>query len=544
MERVDMDQNKPTEREETLRAERHVQENDIPDNSSNVIMTRRKVFALTGVVFATTLPHLRAFVRPRTRQEDKPAGGSSQGSDSQSTGQIMEKLSTYMSLAGEQPLPDEVAEKAKQHILDTFAAMISGSGLPPGRQALKFIHSFGGGKPVATVVASPVVCGPIEAALANGILAHSDETDDSHGPSRSHPGVSVIPAALAAGELFDVTGARFLRSVVLGYDVGTRVTMSMGGPGYEAATHRSTHGTVAVFGAGAAASCVAGLNVQQCRFLLDYSSQQVSGFGVWKRDDAHMEKGFLFGGKPAAGAVTAAMLIRSGFTGVDDVFSGPENFFEAFAPRDNGVIKADPSQLVDGLGQRFEVTRTNIKKWTVGSPIQAPLDALVGFAKQRSFAASDVQKVVVRLANDEANTVSDRDMPDICLQYLIAIMLLDKTVTFASIHDKARMRDPAVMRERAKVEVVADARIDARRPRREAIVEITFTDGTQLSDWVRDVRGTADNPMTSDEVIAKARELITPVLGAAKCSTLIKKVFALETIKNIHELRPALQRDS
>lgn len=539
-----MDQNKSTERVDRLRAERHVQEDDIPDNNSNVIMTRRRVFALTGVAIATTLPHFRAFAKPRSEQENKPAGGSSQDSDSHGTGQIMEKLSTYMSLAGEQPLPDEVAEKAKQHILDTFAAMISGSGLPPGRQALKFIHSFGGGKPVATVVASDVICSPIEAALANGVLAHSDETDDSHGPSRSHPGVSVIPAALAAGELFDVSGARFLRSVVLGYDVGTRVTMGMGGPAYEAATHRSTHGTVAVFGAGAAAGCAAGLNAQECRFLLDYSAQQVSGFGVWKRDDAHMEKGFLFGGKPAAGALTATMLIRSGFTGVDDVFSGPENFFEAFAPRDNGVIKADPSQLVDGLGQRFEVTRTNIKKWTVGSPIQAPLDALVGFAKQRSFTANDVQKVVVRLATDEANTVSDRDMPDICLQYLIAIMLLDKTVTFASIHDKARMRDPAVMRERAKVEVVADPRIDARRPRREAIVEMTFTDGTQLTDWVRDVRGTADNPMTSDEVIAKARELITPVLGPAKCSALINKVFTLEKIKNIHELRPALQRDS
>jgi 2-methylcitrate dehydratase PrpD len=544
MERVDMDQNKSTERVDRLRAERHVQEDDIPDNNSNVIMTRRRVFALTGVAIATTLPHFRAFAKPRSEQENKPAGGASQDSDSHGTGPIMEKLSTYMSLAGEQPLPEEVAEKAKQHILDTFAAMISGSGLPPGRQALKFIHSFGGGKPVATVVASDVICGPIEAALANGVLAHSDETDDSHGPSRSHPGVSVIPAALAAGELFDVSGARFLRSVVLGYDVGTRVTMSMGGPAYEAATHRSTHGTVAVFGAGAAAGCAAGLNAQECRFLLDYSAQQVSGFGVWKRDDAHMEKGFLFGGKPAAGALTATMLIRSGFTGVDDVFSGPENFFEAFAPRDNGVIKADPSQLVDGLGQRFEVTRTNIKKWTVGSPIQAPLDALVGFAKQRSFTANDVQKVVVRLATDEANTVSDRDMPDICLQYLIAIMLLDKTVTFASIHDKARMRDPAVMRERAKVEVVADPRIDARRPRREAIVEMTFTDGTQLTDWVRDVRGTADNPMTSDEVIAKARELITPVLGPAKCSALINKVFALEKIKNIHELRRALQRDS
>jgi len=91
------------------------------------------------------------------------------------------------------------------------------------------------------------VCGAIEAALANGVLAHADETDDSHGPSRSHPGVSVIPAALAAGEQFGISGKHFLRAVTLGYDVGTRITMSMGGPGYQAATHRSTHGTVAAF---------------------------------------------------------------------------------------------------------------------------------------------------------------------------------------------------------------------------------------------------------------------------------------------------------
>jgi 2-methylcitrate dehydratase PrpD len=447
-----------------------------------------------------------------------------------------------MSEASERALPDEVVEKAKQHILDTLAAMISGSGLPPGRAALNFIHTYGGGKEVATVVASDVICGPIEAALTNGVLAHADETDDSHGPSRSHPGVSIVPAALAAGEQFGNSGTQVLRAVTLGYDVGTRITMSMGGPAYQAATHRSTHGTVAVFGAGAAACCAASLDAQQVRFLLDYSAQQVSGIGAWARDAAHMEKGFLFGGKPASGAVTAVMLIRSGFTGVDDVFSGPDNFFEAYAPRENGVIKADPSQLIDKLGERYEITRTNIKKWTVGSPIQAPLDALTSFFKQRSFTADDVQKVVVRLASDEASTVSNREMPDICLQHMVAIMLLDKTVTFASVHERARMQDPAVLRQRAKVEVVSDPRIDARRPRREAIVEVTFTDGTQLTQWVRDVRGTAENPMTRDEVIAKARELITPVLGAAKCSTLIEKVFSLENVKDIRELRPALQR--
>ena len=495
-------------------------------------LSRRKLFELAGLAMATAALPAELASAQESAGPDKTAQGVSP---------FMEKLSNYMSEARDHALPDEVVEKAKHHILDTFAAMISGSELRPGRAAIEFARAYGG-KEVATVVAANTVCGPIEAALANGVLAHSDETDDSHGPSRSHPGVSVVPAALAAGEQFGISGTHFLRAVTLGYDVGTRVTMSLGGPAYQAATHRSTHGTAAAFGAGAAAGCAAGLNARQMRLLLDYSAQQTSGMGAWSRDAEHMEKAFLFGGKPAAGAVTAATLVRSGWTGVDDIFSGPDNFFEAFAPRENGVIKADPSVLVDKLGERYEIARTNIKKWTVGSPIQAPLDALAGFFKQRSFTADDVQKVVVRVASDEANTVSNRDMPDICMEHMVAVMLLDKTATFQSVHDQARMKDPAVLRQRAKVQVVADPRIDARRPRREAIVDITFTDGTTLGGWIRDVRGTAENPMTREEVVAKARDLITPVLGAATCSALIEKVLGIEGVKDVRELRPVLQR--
>jgi len=453
----------------------------------------------------------------------------------------MTQLSNYMTAASTRALPDEVVEKAKQHILDTFAAMISGSELSPGHAALEFARGYGG-KEIATVVASNVVCGPIEAAFANGVLAHSDETDDSHGPSRSHPGVSTVPAAFAAGEQYAISGAHFIRAVTLGYDIGTRVSVSLGGPGYQAATHRSTHGTAACFCAGAAAGCAAGLSAAQMRLLLDYTAQQTSGIGAWARDAEHMEKAFLFAGRPASVAVLIASLIRSGWSGVEDIFSGSDNFYEALAPRENGAIKADPSLLVDKLGERYEITRTNIKKWTVGSPIQAPLDALVIFFQQRSFTADDVKKVVVRVATDEANTVSNRDIPDICMEHMIAVMLLDKTVSFRSVHDKARMKDPAVLRQRAKVEVLADPRIDARRPRREAIVELTLNDGTEITQWVRDVRGTADNPMTRAEVVDKARDLIAPVLGNSACSNLINKLLSLETLRDVRELRPTLQR--
>ena len=455
-------------------------------------------------------------------------------------GPVTARLSAYMAGARDRALPEPVLEKTKLHVLDTLAAMVSGSHLLPGRKAIAFAREYGG-PCVASVVASDVACGPIQAALANGVLAHADETDDSHGPGRAHPGCATLPAALALGEQLAISGAHLLRAVALGYDVGTRVTMSLGGPAYQALTRRSTHATSGVFCAAAAAGCAAGLDERGMRYLLDYASQQAAGFGVWGRDVDHIEKAFVFGGQPASAGVTAALLVRSGWTGVEDVFSGPDNFFEAFAPREGGAMKAEPAKLADGLGERYEILRTNIKKWSVGSPIQATLDALELFRKKRRFAPDDVERVVVRMASDEFRTVNERDMPDVCLQHMVAVTLLDGTAGFAAAHDAARMRDAAVLRERAKVELHADPRIDAVRPRRESIVEIRLRDGTRMEEWVKDVRGTAENPMTRAEVVDKARDLMLPILGRERTERLVEAVLRLETLASLGDLRPLIQ---
>ena len=447
----------------------------------------------------------------------------------------MTRLSAYMADARNRALPGDVIEKTKHHILDTIASMVSGSELPPGRAAIQFARAYGGEK-IATVVGSNVLCGPIEAALANGELAQADETDDSHAPSLSHPGCSVVPAALAAGERFGADGTQFLRAIALGYDVGTRVSMTLGGQNFMNETHRDTHALSEGFGAAAAAGSIANLNVQQMRWLLDYAAQQSSGIAYWMRDSEHIEKAFVFGGMTARDGVTAALLVQSGWTGVNDAFAGADNFLVASLP------KADPAGLVDKLGERYEVVRTNIKKWTVGSPIQAPLDALENVRKKRPFEPDQVKQVTVHIATDEASVVNNREIPDICLQYMLAVMIIDKTASFRAAHDSARMHDPAVLHERAKIQLVPDAELEKLLPKRVAVVDVTFTDGNRVSDRVDAVRGTAENPMGRDEVVAKARDLMAGILGAANTTNLINKVLALETVKDIRELRPLLQR--
>ena len=449
---------------------------------------------------------------------------------------LMTTLSTYMSGARARSLPADVVEKTKHHIVDTFAAMVSGTELPPGTVALRFAGAHR--DQIATIAGSRALCGAIDAAFVNAMLAHADETDDSHAPSQSHPGCAVVPAALAAGEQFGISGEALVRAVALGYDVGTRVTMTVGVPGFETATHVSTHALASLFGAAAAAASAAGLGAQQMRWVLDYAVQQASGTKLWQRDTDHIEKAFVFAGVGARGGVTAAELVRLGATGVDDVLSGENNLVATFAPN------ANPQTLVDGLGERYEIARTNIKRWSVGSPIQAPLDALELIFKRRPFDPDAVKEVVVRCATSEAALVDNREMPDICMQHMVAVMLIDRTASFRAAHDKPRMQDPAVLRQRAKVRLVGDEELQKHLPRREAIVELTLADGTRLTERVDAVRGTAENPMTREDVVAKCQDLMAPVLGAQQAAALVKQALALEHAADVRALRPLLQRAS
>lgn len=450
-------------------------------------------------------------------------------------GPEMSALSTYMSAAGTHALPAEAAEHAKHHLLDTLASMISGSELLPGQAALRYIRSHSE-KGAATIVGSAITAAPVDAALANGVMAHADETDDSHNASRSHPGCAVVPAALAAGEEFGIDGARLLRAVTLGYDIGTRVVLAMGGFEFSYESSLATHSIAGTFGAAAAATCAAGLDAREMRWALDYTAQQSSGIAAWRRDTDHIEKAFVFGGMPARNGVTSALLVRSGWNGVDDIFTGADNFFQSYAP------KAQRARLVEKLGERYEIALTDIKKWTVGSPIQGPLDAVEVIRGKRPFDADQVQRVTVHLAPTVAAVVDNRDIPDICLQHMIAVMLLDKTVYFHAAHDKPRMQDPAAQRQRAKVHLVHDGELAKLLPVRVALVEIELSDGTSLSERVSAVRGTPRNPMSRAEVIEKTRDLTAPILGREKSDRLIETVYAIETVTDVRSLRPLLQR--
>ncbi len=446
---------------------------------------------------------------------------------------VTRALSEYVAAALERPLPPEIEEKARHHLLDTLAAMVAGSRLLPGRRAIAYVRAQRGARQ-ATVVGSRHVSTAAGAALANGMSAHADESDDSHDGGRFHPGCAVVPAALAAAELADRDGVTLLRATALGYDVGARFVMALGlGKAY--GRPHSTHSLGGLFGAAAAAGALLGLDARRIRFQLSYAVQQASGLAYWMRDPDHIEKAFDFGGMPARNGVAAAAMVAAGFTGVEDPLAGARTFFEAFAET------ARPETLVDGLGSRFEIGRASIKKWPAGSPAQAALDALAALLARHGIGPDDVAGLTVRLPDDRIHLVDDREVANLCVQHLLAVLLHDGRLGFAAAHDQARMRDPAILALRARIQAVPDPELSRARPPRQAIVAITPRDGRTLVEHARAVRGTPDNPMPRHEVEAKANDLLAPVLGAARAAALTAEGWELERLTSVRSLRPLLQ---
>jgi len=449
-----------------------------------------------------------------------------------STTDITGRLARYMVEARERSLAPHVALEAKHRVLDTLAAMVSGAHLKPGEMAIRYARAQGG-VTEATVVTTDIRTSAVNAALANAMFAHADETDDFHPATKAHPGCCVVPAALAMAEREASSGTELLNAVSLGYDLCCRFLLALGAD-LVRATHRSAEGTSSTMGSVGAAAALARLDEKGMRHALSYAAQQVSGIWSWVRDAEHVEKAFDFSGMGARNGVTAAIMAQMGFSGVWDVLDGEHNALMALSADPN------PEEMVAELGSRYYVTETAIKPFSVGYPIQAPLDAFLRLHREHGLSADNVARIVVKLPQDGARIVNDRKMPDVNCQHIIAVALVDGTVSFEDSHSYERMADPKVRAAKERVELIADPELMDPAAPRSGLVEVTLRDGRSVSHFTRHAPGTKENPMDTESVNAKARRLMEPVFGAEQTEGIIRRVNAAEELNDVRELRPFL----
>src|SRR5262245_57503021 len=434
---------------------------------------------------------------------------------------IIDGLVEYMLAARAAALPAEVVQKGKSHLLDSLAAIVSGSTLKPGKLGLQHAREQGG-REACTVLGSNLKSTPIMAAFAIGMSGHADETDDSN--SQLHPGAAIVPAALAIAEAENRNGDALLRAVILGYDIGFRF--------HQAFAPRSTS-FGATFGSAAATGALAGLDSMQLRYLISYAAQQASGSRAWVGDDEHIEKAFDYAGMPARNGVTAALLIKSGFTGNRDVLEGDQGIIKTYAP-------CDPKKLLAELGQRFTITSCLIKKYPVGSPMMEPVDATLGLISKQPIRTEDVEGIIVRIPASGARTVNNRHMPDVNVQYMVSAILVDGKLTFEAAHDYERFKSPRVLSLKEKVRLIGDDEMERSGHRFQGLVEVTLKNGQTLREHVINCRGRPENPMSPEEVEKKAAWLMEPVLGKKNVDQIINTVRRIETIPSIRDLTKLL----
>src|SRR3954469_24958334 len=392
------------------------------------------------------------------------------------------QLAHYMAEARAMRLSPPVAQERKHPIPDTIAPNVSGSHLQAGEMAIRFARAQGG-VAEASVLTTDIRTSAVNAALANGMFAHADETDDFEPVTKAHPGSAVVPAALAMAEREGRSGAELLAAVTLGYDVCCRFLLALG-PDLVRGSHRSAEGTSSTMGAVAAAASLAKLDDKGMRYALSYAAQQVSGLWSWVRDPEHVEKAFDFSGMGARNGVTAAIMAQMGFTGVWDVLDGEHNALAALSS------DPKPEEMVAGLGSRFFVTETGIKLYSVGYPIQAPLDAFLTLRREHKLSVDNVERIVAKLPEDGGRIVNNRSMPDVNCQHIIALALVEGAVSFEDSHSYERMAEPKIRAAKDRVQLVADRELMDPSSPRSGLVEVMLRDGRIVRHFTRHAPGT------------------------------------------------------
>ena len=433
--------------------------------------------------------------------------------------------------------PEDVREMARLHVLDTLASAVACRDLKPAVLARAFTEgqSGGAGRKGATMLATRRRAALADAVFASAMTAHAAEINDFIPSAFVQPGPAVVSAVLGLAEQRELSGEAMLRAVIVGYEIASRTPKALGLKNLSR-SGLANHGVGSVFGVGAAAASLIGLDGAQVGAMLTYCSQQAAGSWQWLLDVEHVEKAFVFAGMGARSGLQAALFAELGFTGVPSNLDQPGGFLDQGMFNDpRGDL--DRRALIEGLGERWEMSQAGFKRYPTGGPTQPAVHGLLELLPQAP--ADAVASVRIEMPG-RWQAFRDAAMPALNLRYLTAIILIDRRLDFVSAQSLERMAgDPAARALMAKVEIAHDPAQETPpgQPRAEsARVIITTTDGRRLEAFTPYVPGYPSHPMGRSDVEAKAEELMAPELGVRRARAVIDACLAIERLKSAGDL--------
>jgi 2-methylcitrate dehydratase PrpD len=434
-----------------------------------------------------------------------------------------------------QDLPAKVVAHTKLYLLDTLGAMLVAS--PPRYPASRIIMDFVsalGGAAESSLVGRGRKTSCVNAALANATLGYYCDIEPHHVGAILHGPAVIVPASLAVAEKQRADGKRLLSAFVLGIEVATRVSYALDPVAlYNRGFHPSA--VCGAFGAAAAAGYLFRLGPERQAVALGLAMQQACGLLAWANDPTEHSRP-LNPGLAARNGVTAAYLARLGFGGPPTPFEGKYDVFTAFSG------SANPDALTEEWGQRFRLPDYAYKLYSSCAFTHPGLDALLGLAADEKLRSSDVERIVLRFPKNGAHMIDNNPLKSHCAQYILPVGLVFGRVIIDDILFD-RQRHPEVARLSSNMSLIADAALDANYPERyTSIVELTLKDGRTLLRRVEHAKGTRDNPLAPDEVVAKYFRLTAPVIPRARAIAIKTLVDRLEHARDLRRLASLLRQ--
>jgi 2-methylcitrate dehydratase PrpD len=429
------------------------------------------------------------------------------------------RLAEFVQATAYGDIPDEAIRRARLCLLDWIGSAYAGIGHPSGRIVSDVIGEMGG-KKAATLVGSGRTASPADAALYNGVISAVMEIDDVHEEASLHPGIGVIPAALAVAEYAGASGKDLLAAIVLGYDISVRMARAAGATHYQ---FWHTTGTCNTFGAAAAAGRLLRLDGRAMTMALGLAGTQASGLWESLNGDAPMAK-HLHSGKAAANGILSALLARAGFMGSGTIIEGSKGFLAS----SSRATEAERSRLAEQLGQPFLIMRNFFKRHACCRACFEGIEAIRQLLTTHALSPGSVDKVIVTMKPARTWLVANADPRDIyqakfSLPFCIAVTALHGEAGIFQFTAE-NIRHPSIREFMGKVSLVNDPAIASK-----ARIEVV---DQSRSVWTAEP---VCRSMSPEEVREKFLRNTSAFLDAGPIGAILSAVEQLEEAEHVAE---------
>ena len=433
---------------------------------------------------------------------------------------VVERFAAFAEASRRAPIPPEVLHHAKRAVIDWYAALLPGAVVPPATALERaFADELDRGEARLALGRRATIRA---AALINGSAAHTVEVDDIFRDGIYHPGAPTIPAALALAQARRASGEAFLRAVIVGYEISTRIGAAMGRAHYK---YWHNTGTIGCFGAAAAAAELLQLDTKRFAHALATVATFSAGLQQAFRMDSMSKP--LHAGHAAEAGVTAALAAAEGVIGSLDVIEGEAGYGRAMGDG------PDWEKALTTLGRDFHITRMTFKNHACCGHTFAAIDGALAVQSQLGVAARDIERVRVGTyrAGVEVAHYEDPHTPAearFSMKYVVATALAHGSVRLAAF-EPPRLEDPLTRDLMRRVDVALDPALDATFPgQRAARVSIVARDGRRAEHLQPTRKGDPDAPLSDPELEAKYLELAAPVIGDQRARALLARLWRLE----------------